>query len=467
VENVPHGHAPSVDRLSSMIDLDIPERVRVEIARQISRGWVANDPRGPDEVARLIAEASETWKRRQLQPVINATGVVLHTNLGRAPTIRVPGDEALGEYCNVELDLLSGRRGRRAESTVELVTTLTGAESALIVNNGAAAILLVLHTLCGGSEVIISRGELVEIGGGFRIPELLGQAGCTLLEVGTTNRTNINDYAKVLDRATTHVLKVHPSNFRVSGFTESVSVSRLRELLDERRQETEVPLPQEHPLLIVDQGTGLLDDTCPWLPSIPGWLRGEPGVRQLVAHGADLVTFSADKLLGGPQAGLIVGAASLIDRCARNPLFRALRAGPATIGHLDRTLRRYADRDALAVPFWNLAQQPVSALRQRARTIVAATGCGEVIDTDAVIGGGTLPGVTVPSAAVAVPAAWGPALRTGRPSVLTRVHDQFALVDLRAVAPEHDRDIIQRLSDFSTILGDAEKDPPARSRHER
>jgi len=292
---------PSVDALArELVDVGLPHPLLVDAARE---AIAAGDPAS----ARTRAEAVS---RALLRPVINATGVLLHTNLGRAPVEH--HQEA--RYANLELDLATGKRGSRSRHAASLLARAAGAEAALVVNNGAAAVMLVLAALARGGSVVVSRGELVEIGGGFRVPEVMEESGAHLVEVGTTNRTRRRDYEQAVartDPTPALVLKVHQSNYRIVGFTEAVSVAALADL---------------GPPVVADVGSGLLDATTPWLESgPPAWLSDEPAVRQTLQEGAALVTFSGDKLLGGPQAGVIAGRADLVDRCARHPLARALR----------------------------------------------------------------------------------------------------------------------------------------------
>ncbi|HEX7096713.1 MAG TPA: L-seryl-tRNA(Sec) selenium transferase, partial [Acidimicrobiales bacterium] len=305
---------PSVDALArSLADTGLPHPLLVDAARA---AIAAGRPADAREHAVALA-------RSLLQPVVNATGVLLHTNLGRAPFAATPFDT----YTNLELDLTTGRRGSRYAHAGALVARACGAEAAIVVNNGAAAVLLVLAALAAGRDVVVSRGELVEIGGGFRVPEVMEQSGARLVEVGTTNRTRLADYRRVIDdpsRDTALVLQVHKSNYRIVGFTESVRTADLAQL---------------GPPLVCDIGSGLLDAACPWLrDGPPPWLRGEPAAKQVLEDGAALVTFSGDKLLGGPQAGIIAGRADLVEACARHPLARALRPGSLVLGALQQLM---------------------------------------------------------------------------------------------------------------------------------
>lgn len=401
---------PSVDALArTLTPSGLPHPVLVDIARE---AIAAGDPASAPARAAAVAEA-------MLRPVVNATGVLLHTNLGRAPV----AVEHPARYSNLELDLDTGRRGSRHHHAARLLARAAGAEAALVVNNGAAAVLLALAALAAGRPVAVSRGELVEIGGGFRVPEVLAQSGALLVEVGTTNRTRAGDYALALDRSPVGlaaILKVHPSNYRIVGFTEAAPVTELAAI---------------GPPVIVDLGSGLLDTATPWLPDgPPSWLAGEPAARQTLAAGAALVTFSGDKLLGGPQAGIIAGRADLVAACARHPLARALRPGALVLGALQDTALAYLRRDADAIPFWRMASVPVPALRARA----AAIGIGDVVDCAAIPGGGSAPGLEIPSAGVAVAGDLTAALRRHDPPVIARVRDGITVCDLRTVDPADD-----------------------------
>ena len=413
---------PSVDRLArSLAGSGLPHPLLVDIARAA----IAD---GAPESASARVDA---LRRTLLQPVVNATGVLLHTNLGRAPFA-----PALTEsYTNLELDLATGQRGSRQAHAGALFARACGAEAAMVVNNGAAAVLLVLAALAAGRGVVVSRGELVEIGGGFRVPEVMAQSGARLVEVGTTNRTRVADYANAL-ADTAHdislVMQVHQSNYRIVGFTESPAIRELASL--------GVPL-------VCDIGSGLLDAACPWLPGgPPTWLADEPAARQTLDAGAGLVTFSGDKLLGGPQAGIIAGRAELVQRCARHPLARALRPGGLVLGALHELALRYLGRDGESIPFWRMATIEPHVLRARAATY----GVGRVIDSVAVPGGGTLPGVEIPSVAVALDGDHAAALRQASPPVIARVNDQTTIVDLRTIDPSFDVHVAGALRALAT-----------------
>jgi len=354
-----------------------------------------------------------------LQRVINATGTLLHTNLGRAP---IGVDQASG-YRNLELDLSTGQRGSRQSQAPMLFAQLCGAEAAIVVNNCASAVMLILAALGRGRDVAVSRGELVEIGGGFRVPDVMEQSGARLVEVGTTNRTRRADYERrIADPATdvAMVMQIHQSNYRITGFTEMPTTSELADL--------GVPL-------IADIGSGLLDSACPWLDNgPPGWLAGEPAAKQTLAAGASLVAFSGDKLLGGPQAGVIAGDADLVATCAAHPLARALRPGGLVLGALQDLALAYLRRDGTAIPFWRMATQSLDSLRSRAEVL----GVGTVVNTNAVPGGGTLPTVEIPSIGIAIAGDHRAALRAAPTAIMARVEDDTTICDLRTVDPADD-----------------------------
>ena len=369
-----------------------------------------------------------------LQRVINGTGTLLHTNLGRAPN----GVHQDAGFRNLELDLATGERGSRQAHAPQLLANLVGAESAMVVNNCASAVMLILAALASGRGVVVSRGELVEIGGGFRVPDVMEQSGATLVEVGTTNRTRAADYKKRVDDPDCDiaiVMQIHQSNFKIQGFTEMPSTTSLANL--------GVPL-------VADLGSGLLDAACPWLPSgPPAWLADEPAAKQTLADGANLVAFSGDKLLGGPQAGIIAGDKALVDACARHPLARALRPGGLVLGALQDLALAYMRRDWEAIPFWRMATVPNADLTARAQAIIASAGVGMVIDTMAVPGGGTLPTVEIPSIGIAIPGDHREALRNapaGETPIMARVVDDTTILDLRSVDPDDDQAITNALS---------------------
>jgi L-seryl-tRNA(Ser) seleniumtransferase len=364
-----------------------------------------------------------------LSSVVNATGVVLHTNLGRAPlpeeAVRAAGRAARG-YTDLEVDRETGRRGRRTARAEFLLTALTGADDALVVNNNAAALLLTLAALAKRKDVLVSRGELIEIGGEFRLPEIMAASGARLTEVGTTNRTRLTDYRRALSDRTGLVLKVHPSNYRVIGFAEAPDVGALAELA----HRAGVPL-------VHDVGSGLLRRTR-------GVPREEPAVADSLSTGADLVCFSGDKLLGGPQAGVVVGTAELVARLRRHPIARAVRLDGMTVAALETVLGMYARGRREDLPTWRFIDAAVPELRARARAVADALDGAKVVKGESVAGGGSLPGFGIPSAVVRVPARrperLAARLRVGNPPVFCRVTDDALLFDLRTVDPgEEDR----------------------------
>ena len=377
-----------------------------------------------------------------LRPVINATGVIVHTNLGRAPLGRTAIDRIAalaGGYTNLEYDLAAGHRGSRTVHAAGLVTRLTGAEAAVVVNNNAAAVLLTLAALAAGREVIISRGELVEIGGGFRVPDVLRQSGAILREVGTTNRTRADDYAAAVGERTALLLRVHPSNFRIEGFTERPSLADVAGLGERFR----IPV-------VEDLGSGCLN-------AIAG-IDAEPTVRESIAAGVAVCTFSGDKLLGGPQAGVIAGRRAEIDRIRTHPLMRAVRVDKLTYAALEATLHEHATgRAREAVPVVRMIEEPVAQLDARAEALRSRLAEMDgltvaVTTTEATIGGGSTPGVTLPSRALVVEvadcsaAALAAVLRAGSPPLVGRIADDRLLLDLRTVDPRDDHDLVEAVA---------------------
>ncbi len=367
-----------------------------------------------DIVADVLATLPDT--ATSLRPVLNVTGVLLHTNLGRAPLSAAAREalQAAAGTTDVEVDLATGGRGRRgAGALAALAEAVPAAGAVHVVNNGAAALVLAATALAAGREIVLCRGEMVEIGDGFRIPELLESTGARLREVGTTNRVTRADYATVIGPQTAFVLKVHPSNFRITGFTSSVPIKEL----------TELGVP-----VVADIGSGLLAPH----PALPE----EPDATTALAHGADLVTASGDKLLGGPQAGLLLGTAELVTLLRRHPLARALRVDKLTLAALEATLRGPATPTAQA-----LAADP-AVLHLRATTIATALAARGIdataVPSQATVGGGGAPGIALDSAAVSLPQHYAAPLRTGKPPVLGRVEHGRCLLDLRSLPPEQD-----------------------------
>lgn len=443
---------PQVDRLSGALPEHRASTLRVAAARRvISRATEAilageQCPSFEKLVASATAEL-EAQSRRRLRPLINATGVLLHTNLGRAPLSPAALDavrEAGSGYSNLEFDLATGKRGSRYEHSAEMLATLTGSESALVVNNNAAAVLLALSGLARRKEAVISRGELIEIGGEFRIPDIMAESGAVMREVGTTNRTHLKDYANAIGPETGAILKVHPSNYEVTGFTKSVSGRELAELARSRG----VPL-------IHDVGSGLLSRHLPG--GVPSWLSKEPSVTAAVEDGADIVTFSGDKLLGGPQAGILVGKAQAIDRLRRSPLLRAFRTDKTTLAALDSTLMAYLSGQVAGIPFWRMALAGAEDIQVRAKALAAGLpGSGarvEVVTGFSTTGGGSAPTSRIPTFVLRVEPAGGgaqalaSALLSHEPHVVARIEDGALIVDLRTVEPQDDAVVQAALSD--------------------
>jgi L-seryl-tRNA(Ser) seleniumtransferase len=417
---------PSVDKLARSLKASgLPHPILVDIAR-------AAIDAGDHESA---AARAEQFRRTLLTPVVNATGVLLHTNLGRAPLAHHQAAAAQ----TVEFDLLTGQRGSRQSAVGQLLARLCGAEKAMVVNNNAAAVLLVVAALAEGRDVPVSRGESVEIGGSFRVPEVIEQSGARLVDVGTTNRTRVADYAKAIDRPDVDaamVLKVHPSNYRVEGFVEETSIADLATL--------DVPV-------VADIGSGLVDATCPWLPGAPpAWLAGEPAALQAISDGADLITFSGDKLLGGPQAGIIAGRADLVDQCLLHPLARALRPGGLVLAALQTTALTYLDkRAATDIAFWKMVSIPIVELQARAESIVNAIQLvhpsARAESTEALPGAGSAPGVTMPSVGVVIEGNLLEQLRQFPTPVIARSRDDRTSLDLRSIDAADDQIVIDAL----------------------
>lgn len=389
----------------------------------------------PDGVVDAVLAALPP-RATTMRPVLNATGVVLHTNLGRAPlsSAAVEALVAATGGVDVELDLVTGRRGRRGAGPIDaLLDRVPAAEDALVVNNGAAALVLATTALASGAEVVVSRGEMVEIGDGFRLPDLITSCGARLREVGTTNRTDLRDYAQAVGPTTGAVLKVHPSNFTVQGFTSTVSV---------------VDLATLGPPVIHDIGSGLLH---PW-PLLPD----EPDATTSLRDGAVIVTCSGDKLLGGPQAGIVLGRADVVERLRRHPLARALRAGKVTLAALEATLRGPTPPAVAAL------EASASSLRHRCDLIasqVAAAGIqAEVVPSPGRVGGGSAPGVELDGWAVALPRPFADTLRRGDPAVLARQHGGRTLLDVRALEQRHDAALVAAVRAAALAGHDARTD---------
>jgi L-seryl-tRNA(Ser) seleniumtransferase len=410
------------------------------------------------DVARQSRDRLEQTAAGLLRPVINATGILLHTGLGRAP-LAAEAVEAVARvsagYSNLEYDLESGSRGRRTSGVNGLLREITGAEAAFVVNNNAAATVLSLRALAAGKEVIVSRGELVEIGGSFRLPEIMEVSGAKLREVGTTNKTRLSDYQAALGAQTAAILRVHPSNFRVVGFTERVEIAHL------------VALGRAHGVLVIDDiGSGALAS------GVPAGVTDEPTVAAGLAAGADLVLFSGDKLLGGPQCGIMLGRHEVIRRVESDPLARAFRVDKMTIAALEATLRLAADAElgAKRIPVWRMIHTPVAELKARAEALAAALRTrggwnAEAVGSEAFIGGGSAPYQAVASAAVAISGPFpgaGPTvaglaskLRQGAPPVVARVHKGQLWLDLRTVSESMEPELLRALDAIAAaVTGD-------------
>lgn len=431
---------PAVDTLASELtstyDLDHP--VAVAIAREVLANARAGIDAGeaPDPVAAGRQRARELVASR-LRRVVNATGVLLHTNLGRAP---YGTDHVAPGYSNLEFDLEVGARGRRGEYLHRLIAATVGGEAALAVNNNAGALLLALAALGGeDGKVAVSRGELIEIGGSFRLPDLMAASGAQLVEVGTTNRTRRSDVTKVAANADA-LLKVHPSNYRVEGFTEEVGFAEMADIA------AGVGKP-----FIADLGSGLLDTRTPWLEGgPPRWLEGEPGARQTLADGADVVLFSGDKLLGGPQAGIAVGNAATIATMARHPIARAVRIGDRTIATLTTLFEVYAAGRGADIPFWAMATAANDTIETRAKTILDASNIdATVIEGEALPGAGSVPGRSIPTPVIRLPGSPEPIWRSlvdHDPPVITSRRDGAVQVNLRSVLPSEDQIVTSALA---------------------
>ena len=440
---------PSVDRLLG--EEAVQELIFSYGRRQVvdglreTLGLVRDDVRaGADvpDVAALLARASADLRERlapTLRPVVNATGVIVHTNLGRAPlsvAARAAMEAVSRGYSTLEYDLQAGRRGHRTVHAERLLCELTGAQAALVVNNNAGAVLLALTGLAQGRGVVISRGQLVEIGGGFRVPEVMVQSGARLIEVGTTNRTHLRDYRAALKahEDVALILRAHHSNFRILGFTTEPGLADL------------VALGAEHGLPVVDDlGSGAMLDTASF------GLAHEPMVQESVAAGAVAVCFSGDKLLGGPQAGIIVGQAAYVEPLKRHPLARALRADKLCLVGLQATLLHYLkDEVTDQVPVWRMIATPLTDIEQRARrwqrALRHAGVAADTVDGESTVGGGSLPGETLPTKLVALPDLHpdrlAAALRAADPPVVARIEDGRLVLDPRTVLLEEEQDLL-------------------------
>ena len=425
------GRPPSVDALARELAIrhSLPHAILVDCARRA----IANSS-AQQTVQQTVQKADQLateFYQSLLREVVNATGVLLHTNLGRAPVEIHTTDRA----SNLELNMRTGERGSRQETVGKLLALLCGAGSAIVVNNNAAAVLLVVAALANSRDVAVSRGESVEIGGNFRIPEVTEQSGARLVDVGTTNRTRLRDYKKAIEKRGNDialVLKVHPSNYRVSGFVEDTPMRELATL----------PVP-----VVADIGSGLIDNTCPWLEGrTPAWLANEPAARQTLSDGASLVMFSGDKLFGGPQCGVIAGRADLVEACAQHPLARALRPGSLTMISMQSLALSYLGRTATTdVAFWKMASTSVAELKLRAEKIITASQVGEVCLIESIPGAGSAPGASIASAGVVVAGDHLAKLRNRQLPIIARVKESKTYFDLRTVRSEDDHLLIDAL----------------------
>ena len=446
---------PSVDSVLAMPNVAaaaaaysrdwVVELTREELAAARQRIRQGGEADGAEEIAALVCRRVEEAGRAEPRRLINATGVVIHTNLGRAPLSRAAmqaAEEAAAGYSNLEFDLESGRRGSRQARLESLLRQLTGAEAALAVNNNASAVLLGLLALAAGREVIVSRAEAVEIGGGFRVPDVLRQSGATLIDVGTTNRTYVRDYEEATTAGTAAYLKVHASNFRIEGFTAEVGARELAELGDRLGV-----------AVLHDVGSGSL------LPTERYGLAHEPMPQESVRAGMGLVFFSGDKLLGGPQAGIVAGRRQLVARLARHPLARAVRIDKLSLASLTATLAHYLRGEAeREIPVWRMIAATPESLRERANVWKSKLSESySVVESRSAVGGGSLPGETLPTWALALEVSALPGgaegvmrrLREGRPPVVARVEDEKVLFDPRTVGPDEDGELLTALLGLS------------------
>jgi len=438
-------HSPMGQQLIQQYSRSMTLRaVRTSIAQARARIREGAPCPSYEELLVEVEHILELGQRPNLRPVINATGVIINTNLGRAPlspeALQAVQDVA-GGYSNLEYELETGERGSRHTHVAGLLCELTGAEAALVTNNNAAAVLLALTALAAGREVIISRGQLVEIGGGFRVPDVMRQSGCQLVEVGTTNRTRLSDYQAAINDRTALLLTVHPSNFQITGFTESTPVEALTKLA------------QQYGLLVMDDlGSGCL------LASERFGLGHEPMPQESIAAGADVVCFSGDKLLGGPQAGILVGKAEALKRISKHPLMRAVRIDKMTLAALEATLRHFQrDEAEMRIPIWRMISASQGKIASRATSwvsglqkysIPARTQRGE-----STVGGGSLPGETLPTTLLALDAGKVPIpldelakrLRLRSSPIIVRIMRDTLLLDPRTVLEEQDKEVVQAL----------------------
>ncbi len=439
-----------VDKVNHQVVVDGVRTFIDDLKEKVHAATEDIDIPSPSDMAEHIAD----WLTREDQPVlrraINGTGIILHTGLGRAPLCKAAIDEVASisaGYASVEIDLHSGQRSQRVNAVQKLLCELTGAESAVVVNNNAAATMITLASMAGGKEVIVSRGQLIEIGGSYRLPDVMECSGCKLKEVGTTNKTRGSDYANAIHEETGALLKVHPSNFEIVGFTATVSTREL------------VEVGKKHGVPVIDDvGSGALIDFSQY------GLADEPVVSQSIADGADVALFSGDKLIGGPQCGIIVGKQKYIDAILANPLMRAMRVGKMTLAALAATLKQYRNIESAeqSIPLLTMLSTPAANLKLRGEKIAAqvnGVGCigqCEVVESRSMLGGGSLPTQELPSYSVMISvegrtASWiGQKMRDSDPGVMGRVQKDRYLIDMRTVFPAEDAKLVSVLETLAT-----------------
>lgn len=417
-------------------------RDRLNAARDAIRE--GESPPKEDVLIEGAHKTLERWLAPTLQPVINATGVIIHTNLGRAPLSKAARGAMIDvaeSYSTLEYNLERGVRGKREHHIEDLLTRLTNAEAALVVNNNAAAVLLALTSLARRKEVIVSRSQLIEIGGGFRIPDIMKHSGAKLVEVGTTNRTHLRDYETAIHERTGLILRAHHSNFRIIGFTAEPTLAEL------------VDLGKRYDIAVLDDlGSGALLDTVQF------GLGHEPMVQESLQAGASLVAFSGDKLLGGPQAGILIGKQPIVDRLRRHPLARAVRPDKLCLAALTATLMHYLKDEAVQeIPIWQMIAAPLEKLRARSEAWVERLGQGEVVSGHSTVGGGSLPEETLPTSLLALsvgyPNAFTSHLRRADPPVIARIENNRVVLDPRTVLVEQEEDLLRALGTILSKTG--------------
>jgi len=432
---------------------DAVREILAQLREELKTGASTAVP-ADDDIARDAIELAERRAGKSIRKVINATGVILHSNLGRACLSKAAvqaAAQAAGAYSTLEFDIERGKRGNRTATSEERLCAITGCKAALLVNNNAAAVLLILTAIARGGNVVISRGELVEVGGGFRIPDIVTQSGCRLREVGTTNKTKLSDYQNAIDGDTRAILKVHPSNFKVTGFTEAVALEELAKLGKSKR----VPV-------IEDLGSGALFDMRRYN------INGEPYVHKSLRSGADVVSLSGDKLLGGPQCGIILGRKKYIDMMRKHPLYRALRVDKMTIAALEATLRVYADKNAAEseIPVLTMLSISDKDLRARAEKLCGSInelgGSAEVVASKSVAGGGSMPGLELKSYAITPTGGMSAAeyeqtLRMNPVPIIGHIEDGRLLLDVRTMFEEDYEYIAEAVAEATKAVAEALK----------